>query len=148
MRIGRLEEEKRIRREERRGSLERERERERSWEEKDTWRREEAGRPKDSYGNLPFSLFLFFIFIFPINLATPKSMKGKICDNLPGTQYQILDRYTFHYEYRGVTSTIRALRHGNTAAHHWSNRSGDGLRPIMCAPLVFFLFLTLAHYTI
>ena len=32
-------------------------------------------------------------------------MKGKICDNLQGTQYQILDRYTFHDEYRGVTST-------------------------------------------
>lgn len=71
-------------------------------------------------------------------------MKGKICDNLQGTQYQILDRYTFHYEYRGVTSTDRALRHGSRAAHHWSNLgSGDGLRPIMCA--CFFLFLTLAR---
>lgn len=34
-------------------------------------------------------------------------MKGKICDNLQGTEYRILDRYTFHYEYRGVTSTTK-----------------------------------------
>jgi hypothetical protein len=56
---------------------------------------------------------------------------------LRSQEYQLLDRYTFHCEDRGVTSTQARLRHGDTAAHYWSDTGHSGYNAN--APLTSFL---------